>query len=165
MLWCSSVAMAENDKPPVAQPDPAVIEQVENDLNNFADKLRKKKGALDQKKAFGMLKDHIKNKPHIYGAAFAYAPAERQGKRIKSSPYVYRSEGKFIEKDLIESYDYEVEAWYAEPVKQGRAVWSAPYFDEGGGEVWMITYSIPIYTKGDHPALIGVVTSDVFLSE
>jgi len=43
-------------------------------------------------------------------------------------------------------------------------VWSAPYFDAGGGETWMITYSVPFFRRdGAARALAGVVTADLDL--
>jgi hypothetical protein len=39
-------------------------------------------------------------------------------------------------------------------------VWSEPYYDAGGGEAWMVTYSVPVYSSRKNPRLIGVVTID-----
>jgi hypothetical protein len=41
----------------------------------------------------------------------------------------------------------------------GKALWSALYFDAGGGEIWMVTYSVPVYDSESR--LVGVVTSDL----
>jgi len=114
---------------------------------------------LDAQDAFGMLEKHLAGNPEIYGAAFAFAPEEREGEVVKSSPYVFRAAGGLVRKDLAESYDYVSEQWYSRPVEIGRAVWSDPYFDEGGGDIWMITYSVPIYEPDS--VLIGVLTSDL----
>jgi hypothetical protein len=119
-------------------------------------------GDLTGPAVFTLLRRHLEENPEIYGAAFAFAPVERDGALIKSSPYVFRSGGDtagFVEKDLALSYDYATEAWYAEPVKVGKALWSAPYFDAGGGEIWMVTYSVPVYDSESR--LVGVVTSDL----
>lgn len=40
---------------------------------------------------------------------------------------------------------------------------SKPYYDAGGGEAWMIAYSIPLYFQGKQPQLIGVLTSDLIV--
>jgi hypothetical protein len=119
-------------------------------------------GDLTAPVVFNLLRRHLEENPEIYGAAFAFAPVERDSALIKSSPYVFRSGGDaagFVEKDLAASYDYTAEAWYAEPVKKGKALWSAPYFDAGGGEIWMVTYSVPVYDAESR--LVGVVTSDL----
>jgi len=45
-----------------------------------------------------------------------------------------------------EVYDWYADprwTWFQAPKAQGKAVWSAPYFDEGAGNVLMTTYSAP----------------------
>ena len=113
----------------------------------------------DEQKVFEILRTHLEENPDIYGAAFAFAPVELEGDVVKSSPYVFRGGTGFVEKNLAESYDYVSEQWYSQPVEQGKAVWSDPYFDEGGGDIWMVTYSVPLY-NGDSQ-LTGVLTSDL----
>ncbi|MEJ2672375.1 MAG: adenylate/guanylate cyclase domain-containing protein, partial [Deltaproteobacteria bacterium] len=45
-----------------------------------------------------------------------------------------------------------------------HAVWSEPYYDEGGGNIIMCTYSVPFYrTVGGIRKLQGVVTADISL--
>jgi hypothetical protein len=112
---------------------------------------------LDAAAALRILRTYLEENPEVYGAAFAFAPRQADG--LKVSPYVYRAANGFVEKDLAASYDYAAEAWYAEPVAMKHALWSDPYFDEGGGEIWMITYSIPVYDA--QARLIGVLTNDL----
>jgi hypothetical protein len=138
--------------------DPALMAKVETEVNVLASRFKAHPG-LDKAATYAMLKKHLEDNPHIYGATFAFAPMERGGATVKSSPYVYHDPSGMVEKDLIESYDYVTQEWYAQPVKLGQAVWSAPYFDEGGGNIWMITYSIPVYDSASR--LIGVATSDL----
>lgn len=143
--------------------DAAAMKQaVETRLGALATEFAAAPG-LDAQDAFAMLEEHLAENPGIYGAAFAFAPVERGGKVAKSSPYVFRAGDGFIRKDLAESYDYVSEQWYSQPVELGRAVWSDPYFDEGGGDIWMVTYSVPIF-DGDS-ALVGVLTSDLPTTE
>ena len=49
-------------------------------------------------------------------------------------------------------YDYLREddkewPWYVTPRKLGKPMWTEPYFDEGGGEVNMVTWSVPLKRK------------------
>ena len=76
------------------------------------------------------------------------------------SPYVYRHKNGFIHTDELmnPSYDINNQAWLRAPIDQGQSVWSEPYFDEGGGEVWMRTRSVPIYLG---PVIVAVATTDV----
>jgi signal transduction histidine kinase len=54
--------------------------------------------------------------------------------------------------------------WYQIPKELGHAVWSEPYYDEGGGDIIMSTYSVPFYkTVAGTRRFLGVVTVDVSL--
>jgi HD-GYP domain-containing protein (c-di-GMP phosphodiesterase class II) len=78
------------------------------------------------------------------------------------APYFYndRLKGRGLEyKSLATAeYDYKEQDWFKAPMKSGKGVWSAPYFDRGGGNTWMVTYSEPIL-RGGRP--MGVATTDV----
>ena len=96
----------------------------------------------------------------IYGSTFALNPEAGYGKR---SPYVYRIQPNVYDaSDLIDSYDYEQEQWYTQPVNAGNHTWSDPYFDDGGGNALMVTYSVPVYSEKNHE-LLGVMTGDIAL--
>jgi hypothetical protein len=165
-LLLSGVSLAAEPKSPHGKPDPALMRKVEPIVRAFARQLAQE-GSLDRGIVFAMLANYLWKNPSIYGAAFALAPEMKDGKEVKSSPYVYRKGDQLIQKDLIDSYDYTApdQKWYAAPVKLGKPVWSEPYYDKGGGEAWMSTFSIPIYSEGQPRRLIGVVTSDILIPE
>ncbi len=50
--------------------------------------------------------------------------------------------------------------WYKN-AKEGRAFWTEPFLDEGGANVPIITYSVPIH---QHGVFVGVATMDVALA-
>lgn len=55
--------------------------------------------------------------------------------------------------------------WYQIPKELGRPVWSEPYYDEGGGEIIMSTYTVPLYRViGGERKFCGVVAADISLS-
>ncbi|MCX5880635.1 MAG: cache domain-containing protein [Deltaproteobacteria bacterium] len=157
------VSHAASPSAPKREVAPAIKSQVEDVLWVLGKKITRKAPA-DTQSAIALLTRHLSENPYIYGAAFAFGPVKKNNKLVKSSPYVYRNEGKLIEKNLIDAYDYTVQDWYVLPVNASKPVWSEPYYDKGGGDAWMITYSIPIYSKGKHPRLIGVLTSDLLIS-
>jgi phosphoserine phosphatase RsbU/P len=150
---------------PHGKVDAAVVKKVEWELRTLAKKLSELENR-DKETVFPLLANYLWKNPDIHGAAFACTPEIKDGKEIKAMPYVYRSGDKLIQKDLSDRYDYTApeQRWYAKPAKLGRPVWSEPSFDKGGGETWMTTYSIPVYSAGNERRLIGVVTSDVLLS-
>ncbi|MDO4160723.1 MAG: SpoIIE family protein phosphatase [Prevotellaceae bacterium] len=62
-----------------------------------------------------------------------------------------------------ESYDYFKMQWYTEAKKQKQSIWSEPYFDEGGGNILMTTYSLPLLD--DEGKVFAVLTADVSLED
>jgi len=142
--------------------DRRLLERVEQALGHLANAIIRD-APIDKSRAFTMLEAYLHNNPEIYGAAFAFAPRQQNGRTVKSSPYVLRNGARLVEKDLIDSYDYTApdQEWYIAPVSRGKPVWTEPYFDKGGGDVWMRTYSVPIYGGGPEHRLVGIVTSDI----
>ncbi|MCL5036960.1 MAG: SpoIIE family protein phosphatase [Chloroflexi bacterium] len=106
-----------------------------------------------------LLKREVNDNPEIYGSAIALKPYAL-GPDIKYyAPYYYRKDNKlnFINLDKKE-YNYSEKEWFTLPRQLKRPVWVEPYFDRGGGNVVMCTYSVPFY-HGDE--FMGVVTADV----
>jgi sigma-B regulation protein RsbU (phosphoserine phosphatase) len=100
--------------------------------------------------------------PNIIGSAVAYNPAYGPKKGQPFSPYAYRDSMCIHTKQLTdEKYDYQHQEWYEEPMEQGKGTWSEPYVDKGGGEIPMITYSLPlINNEGD---IYAIHTADISL--
>jgi len=139
---------------------------VERELEVFAEKVSAQKD-LDKETAEKLLRTFLEEHPRFYGAALAFAPMEKEGKVVKSAPYVYRHGTALEAKDLAASYDYSdgSQQWYSDPLKKGKSLWSDPYFDAGGGNIWMVTYSIPIYRAHNPHCPVGVVTTDLVIPE
>ncbi len=79
--------------------------------------------------------------------------------KVTYSPYWYRLNDTLSMKNLADTnYHINVQAWLREPIDGGKAVWTAPYFDAGGGEIWMRTRSVPVYINGK---IIAVATTDL----
>ena len=98
----------------------------------------------------------------IMGSAVAFEPYYYKEKGEQFSPYTFRKDGKLENKQLgTDQYRYHMMDWYTAPMKAGRGCWSEPYFDEGGGEIIMSTYSVPIHDATGQS--IGVFTADVSL--
>ena len=98
----------------------------------------------------------------IVGSAVAFEPHFYEEHGLQFAPYSYIHNGKVESKQLgTPEYDYHRMEWYAVPMKTGNGHWSEPYFDKGGGEMMMSTYSVPVCDrKGKY---VGVLTADVSL--
>lgn len=106
--------------------------------------------------------------PEVYGSTIAVETGTADGTGANSpfAPYLYRRGSAIAYSDLArDSYAYSGLAWYRSAADGGKPLWSSPYFDEGGGQVWMITYSVPFFRRGKDAArvLAGVVTADLDL--
>jgi len=98
----------------------------------------------------------------IVGSTVAFKPYyfKQYGKQF--APYSYIKDGKMRSKQLgTDTYDYHNMEWYTVPMKTGEGHWSEPYYDEGGGEMMMSTYSVPVCGMDGKP--VGVLTADVSL--
>ena len=102
------------------------------------------------------LQTYLEGNPEFYGSAAALLDEEG---RVTASPYVHRTDDGYRTLDLAQpDYDIEQQDWITLPLAADAAVWTPPYFDEGGGEIWMITHSVP---ASDGDRVFAVVTTDL----
>ncbi|HIJ76027.1 MAG TPA: SpoIIE family protein phosphatase [Deltaproteobacteria bacterium] len=104
--------------------------------------------------------------PEIYGAGIAFEPGALAADAHYFSPYCYRKEGGRLTNVVLgdESYHYFTMDWYQIPKELNRAAWTEPYYDEGGGNMIMASFSVPFY-KGQYgeKRFQGVVEADIAL--
>ncbi len=115
-----------------------------------------------------LMSDFLKgSNSNIFGSAVAFEPNRFQPGRLYYSPYVSRDGDKVAFQYLGgKNYQYFYMDWYQIPKQLQRPIWSEPYFDEGGGNVLMTTYSCPFYrTRNGKRIFEGVVTVDISLSK
>ena len=123
--------------------------------------------ALDEADLDTLLRTFVETHDDIFGAAIALNP-EITGSARGFAPYYHRRDGTLTRADLTSAVNnYPDRAWFSDAVNTGHALWVEPYYDEGGGEVLMTTYSVPVYHPGARGArsLYAVVTADVALAE
>ena len=64
-----------------------------------------------------------------------------------------------------DTYQYFYMDWYQIPRELKHAIWSEPYYDEGGGNAIMATFSVPFYQDIDGARTFrGIVTADISLT-
>jgi hypothetical protein len=109
---------------------------------------------------YAFLEQFLAAHPEVYGSTYSLDPAHA-GRQL--APYVYRADGTLVRKDLATGgYDYAGTPWFTQPMRRKASTWSDAYFDEGGGEIMMVTYSAPVMKGG---RAIGVLTADFALAE
>lgn len=108
-----------------------------------------------------LIKKSLENTPKAYGSTIAFEPNQFSIERRLVAPYYYKVKDDLKFMDLgATSYNYPAWEWYSESKQTGKPRWSPPYFDEGGGGVPMVTYSVPFFRDGK---FWGVATADVAL--
>ena len=102
------------------------------------------------------LQAYLEDHPSFFGIAAALL--DRSGAVI-TSPYVYRTADGYASLDLAaSSYNIEAQDWFTAPLAADAGVWTDPYFDAGGGEVWMVTRSVPVR---DAEGVFAIITTDL----
>jgi len=107
----------------------------------------------------------VASNKEILGACLAFEPYSRNPKEKYFSYYFYRKNDsiKFM-KLGNDQYDYFTLDWYEIPKELGKAEWSEPYFDEGGVEQLVSTYSVPLYDRRNgQKKFVGILTIDLSL--
>lgn len=122
--------------------------------------------SYNKEELLDLLYSVVKNNPEIYGATVAFEPYAFDKDLSEFAPYYYKS-GPNIKFTYLkgDSYHYFYWDWYQIPKELNRPIWSEPYYDEGGGNIIMATYSVPFYKiVNGEKKFLGVITADVSLS-
>ena len=117
-----------------------------------------------EEKLEAFLRATVQRNPEIYGSCLAFEPESFTAGKRQYAPYFYRKpDGRveFVQLGRPE-YDYFRWPWYTAPKAAGRPLWSDPYFDDGGGDAVMTTYSVPFRRGGE---FWGIATIDIALTQ
>jgi sigma-B regulation protein RsbU (phosphoserine phosphatase) len=118
---------------------------------------------LDETQITDSIKAFLDSNEYIFGMTVALEPGSILPHSRDFSPYFFRGEDSIGYSDLAdESYEYRNWPWYTTAREQNTTTWSAPYMDDGGGNVLMTTYSSPI--RDSDRRFAGVATADIRLS-
>ena len=60
-------------------------------------------------------------------------------------------------------YDYFEKSWYKDAFRHRQSMWTDPYFDKGGGNKLMTTFSLPLYDQKGKP--LAVFTADISIED
>ena len=104
----------------------------------------------------------LRSNSHMVGSAIAFEPGYYAEKGVMFAPYSYRTEDGIQRMQLgTEDYEYHYMDWYQIPKLLGKPYWSEPYFDHGGSNMMLTTYSLPLYDADGN--LYAVFTVDISL--
>lgn len=108
----------------------------------------------------------VKNNPLIVGSGIAFVPDYYKDKGKYFMPYASFCNGK--DGDIAyqvlgsQNYDYPCMDWYLIPKLLKQDYWSEPYYDDGGGNFIMSTYSKPLFDKNGE--VYAIFTANISLS-
>lgn len=122
---------------------------------------------LEEATLLRLLQKVVTENPHIYGVAIAFEPYAFDKSMREYAPYYHSSNGGTEYVQLAKpSYNYFQQDWYHIAKQLRSPTWTEPYFDDGGGNALMSTYSVPIFERdqsGRPGPVKGIVTADVTL--
>lgn len=107
----------------------------------------------------------VENNPEILGCAIAFEPYFFNPTERYFAPYSHRENGEIKTFQLgTPEYEYFFMDWYQIPITIQKPYWTEPYFDTGGANALMTTYSIPFekFYNGKKQ-IAGVITIDLAL--
>jgi len=112
-----------------------------------------------------LIRTIVENNPEIFGSTIAFEPYTFDKDSLYFAPYFYKDHGTIKSTFLGgESYRYFYWDWYQIPKELNKPQWSEPYYDEGGGNIIMSTYSVPFYKNSNgKKKFMGIVTADISL--
>jgi len=138
--------------------NPALESVVEVELESFVSSLTNETLGSESKLSSAIVTYLGDSGPSFYGATVAVLNSDGAA---MYSPYVYRNRTRLVATDSLmdPSYDINAQPWLTEPLLSKVPVWSEPYFDAGGGDIWMKTYSYPMVS--DNETVVAVATTDL----
>jgi hypothetical protein len=144
--------------PSCSEDDEQIVEQqVEDALGTFVSDLESQPATAADISA--RIYTYMQGNPDVFfGSTVALLDSTQT---VYSSPYWYRSSGTLLESDLLDTaYHINEQVWLRSVIDGGQAIWTEPYFDEGGGNIWMKTRSVPVFVNGQ---IVAVATTDLSL--
>ncbi|MCB0102180.1 MAG: GAF domain-containing protein [Anaerolineales bacterium] len=140
----------------VIQSDLLIAQSVSLQLASFAETESVEEADLIQ-----MIRNTLKRNERIFGSTIAFESYQFKEAQYYYAPYFSRSSNNIlIFTDLgTPEYDYLNKSWYKLPKDRQTSVLSAPYFDAGGGDIWMVTWSTPFFDEKG--AVKGIATADI----
>ncbi len=140
-----------------------VLRSVEKVIDNAA--VFVEKSEYNDSKIHALLKMLVAKNSEIYGSTIAFEPYTFIKSQKYYAPYYFKQNDSLKYVSLAgDKYDYFHQDWYQIPKELDRPIWSEPYFDEGGGEIVMSTYSVPLYRNiNGKREFLGIFTADISL--
>lgn len=155
LTLCSVIMFTACSSDNPITPDTILMREVEDAVTAWVDSLQR--AFPDDSLVSERVASYLGRHPsYFYGSTIAVINPDST---VRLSPYWYRSGSTLAYADLaVPSYEIRTKGWFTEPIAKRAAVWTEPYFDAGGGEIWMRTYSVPVVVNG---TIVAIATTDL----
>lgn len=144
----------------------STIYQIDNQLNMIEVALENsvryvKKDKRDSAKMVELTYNITEDNPNIYACAIAFNPYFYKETELFAAFANFNEQSQEIESNVIggADYNYTFMEWYLVPKLMNTKYWTDPYFDHGGSNRIVCTYSIPLYDSNDQ--FYGVLGGDM----
>jgi len=139
-----------------------VLSSIQRIPDNFAEIYQQ--NDFDETKMKRMLRMIVENNREIEGACLAFEPFYNKVDKYHSFYYFRKNDTIQYINLGSDQYVYFYMDWYQIPRELGKSLWSEPYFDAGGANMVISSYSVPLYCeKNGNKEFIGVLTIDISL--
>jgi len=116
---------------------------------------------LDDDELVITLRAMVRATPDAFGALLALEP--RGTDAAMFARYVSVDNGK--DRDFVaDGYDYRTQDWYKRTLSSPAGWWSEPYYSETAGNLWMVTYNMPLHRADDIGRAQGMISLDLPLT-
>ena len=103
----------------------------------------------------------VEDNPVVVGSTVAVVPGYLKSHPLFSPYGCEGPDGLEFKTLATEEYDYPSQEWFVKPLELQEGYWSEPYVDEGGGNILMTTYSLPI--RDQEGEIAAILTADISL--
>ena len=119
----------------------------------------------DPDQFYGITSRLVASNEYIVGSAIAMRPGYYPQKDKLYAPFAFpeTKDREALPRTKLLPYDYTKQDWYSIPYEKDSAIWTEPYFDKGGSDLLIRTYSLPIHDQKEH--VVGILTADVFFKD
>ena len=140
----------------------AILDVVEQAEQAVRDNMWIARWCLEYPDSLGSVSARIvENNKAISGSTIALVPGHSK-KFPLWAPYAHQNGDKVeITSLAAPQYDYPAHPWFTQALENENGYWSEPYLDEGGGNIMMTTYSMPV--KDEDGVNAAVITADISL--
>lgn len=120
---------------------------------------------LDKETSKAAIAQMLSKNEQVVGSTIAYEPYRFDAENKYWAPYYSRNVDGSLQFSQLGTpeYNYPIQDWYKRAKDANGIILSPPYFDAGGGNIWMVTWSVPFYS--DSGQLSGIATTDIAFSQ